>query len=454
MVMQDIERLWEQLLTFIEEGRVIPVIGPELLMVDIDGRTVQLYSYLAEQLANRLQIPPEPADTLNAVACRFLSQSREMGDIYYEINKVMPPLSRLKLPDPLVKLAEIPLLKLFVTTSFDPLLAGVLNKIRYEGRKETQVLSFFPESKTDLSVELDQLDQSTVFHLFGQLSVAPEYAVTDEDVLEYMHALQSKESRPEKLFDAMVNQYLMVIGCPLCGWLGRFFVRIGKKARLIVPSGKTDFLAGDQLQEETQLMEFLQYFSTQTKVFPLGSIEFVDELHRRWFALHPPGQEPEPTEARPEINEPMKNGAVFLSYASEDRSTVMSIKQAFEKAGIEVWFDRNPDALHAGDKFEAKIKTNIEQCSLFVPIISRNTLTTEPRFFRLEWNHAIERKKYYSDSRRFIIPVVIDDTPPNDPNVDETFRHLHWEKVAGGSCRMEFLSEIKQLQRAYRRGNG
>ena len=37
-VNQNTERLWDQLLQFIDEGRVIPVIGPELLMLEIDGQ--------------------------------------------------------------------------------------------------------------------------------------------------------------------------------------------------------------------------------------------------------------------------------------------------------------------------------------------------------------------------------------------------------------------------------
>ena len=287
MVEKNTERLWEQLLEFIEDGRVIPVIGPELLMLDINGKPTLLYCYLAERLANRLQISSEPSDTLNAVACRYLSQGGQREDLYPELKRAMPPLPEIKLPEALVKLAEIRPLNLFVTTSFDPLLAHVLNQVRYGGLEKTQVLAFSPGSTNDLPVALEQLDRATVFHLFGKLTAVPEYAVTDEDVLEFMHALQSRTSRPERLFDALIRQNLIVIGCPLSDWLGRFFVRIGKKERLVISSGKTDFLAGDQLQNETNLAEFLQHFSSRTKVFPMASIEFVNELHRRWIALHP-----------------------------------------------------------------------------------------------------------------------------------------------------------------------
>ena len=208
----------------------------------------------------------------------------------------------------MLKLAAILPLKLFVTTSFDPLLVHALNQVRYGGQEKTQVLTFSPESNKDLPGPVEQLDRATVFHLFGNLSAVPDYAVTDEDVLEFMHALQSKTTRPEKLFDALVKQNLIVIGCPLSDWLGRFFVRIGKKERLIISSGKTDFLVGDQLQNDANLAVFLRHFSSRTKIFPLGSIEFVDELHRRWMELHPASTQPakaidddhQPTRCKPE----------------------------------------------------------------------------------------------------------------------------------------------------------
>jgi TIR domain len=445
------EQLWRQLLSFIEDGRVIPVIGPELLLFDIDGKTTLLYSYLSEQLAKQLHISPEPADTLNAVVCRYLSQGGQREDIYPELKLAMPPPSKFKLPEPLVKLAEIRPLKLFVTTSFDPFLAHVLNQVRYGGLENTQVLDFFPGLKNDLPVALKELDRATVFHLFGKLTTAPEYAVTDEDVLEFMHTLQDQKYQPEKLFDALIKENLIVIGCPLSDWLGRFFVRIGKKERLVNSSGKTDFLVGDQLHNETKLSDFLQHFSSRTKVFPMASIEFVNELHRRWIGLHPTPPPTLPQTPAPPDPDKMKIGAVFLSYASEDRPAVLLIRDALEQAGIDVWFDRNPEALRVGENFENKIKTNIDQCSLFIPIISRNTLTPRPRFFRTEWNYAQDMAGRYPDNWRFIIPVVIDDTPPGASAVPEQFRKLHWERMTAGQASTEFVAEIKHLYRDYQK---
>lgn len=451
MANNDTERLWRQLLTFIEEGCVIPVIGPELLMLGIDGEMKLLYSYLAEQLASRLQISAEPDDTLNAIACRYLAQGGQRDDIYPELKLAMPPLSEINLPEALVKLAEIRSLKLFVTTSFDPLLAHALNQVRYGGQDKTQVLAFSPGSNNDLPTAQEPLDKITVFHLFGKLTAVPNcYVVTDEDVLEFMYALQSRTSRPERLFDILVKQNLMVIGCPLCDWLGRFFVRIVKKERLVVSSGKTDYLAGDQLRNDASLAAFLQHFSCRTKVFPMTSIEFVNELHRRWREKHPPPDDSK-KHIPPLLPPDIPKGAVFLSYASEDRPAVDLIRDALEQVGIDVWFDRSREDLRPGDDFEARIKSNIERCSVFIPIISRNTLTGMPRFFRIEWNYAQEMSLRFPDDWRFIIPVVIDNTPPDESAVPKKFRKLHWESIQDGRIHEEFVKEIIDLYRAYQR---
>jgi|CXWL01.1.fsa_nt_gi hypothetical protein len=454
MVEKNTELLWEQLLSFIKDERVIPIIGPELLKVDIGGETALLYTYLANHLAEKLKIVFESTDTLNTVAGRYISQKKDVReDIYPALMNAMPMLAKDKLPDALVKLAEIRSFKLFVTTSFDPLLVDALNQVRYGGKNETRVLAFSPESKDDLPEEFGQLDRATVFHLFGRLSTIPDYAVTDEDILEFMHALQSKTSRPERLFDALIKQNLMVIGCPLSDWLGRFFVRIGKKERLIVSGGKTDFMAGDQLRNEKNLTEFLHHFSSRTNIFPISSIEFVNELHQRWLALNP--QTTQPVKAiNPSDNEPdkMQKGAVFLSFASEDRAAVKLIRDALDQAGINVWFDE--DKLSSGDKYNSKIKANIDHCSFFIPIISQSALRGGYRDVHAEWNYAHVRATGYLEHEHFILPVIIDNTSPKSDKIPMDFRKeltIDTIQVQVDKGCENFVKKIHELYRNYQR---
>ena len=64
-------------------------------------------------------------------------------------------------------------------------------------------------------------------------------------------------------------------------------------------------------------------------------------------------------------------GAVFLSYASQDAEAAQRICEALGTAGIEVWFDQSE--LRGGDAWDHKIRQQIQDCALFIPVISANT---------------------------------------------------------------------------------
>jgi len=60
--------------------------------------------------------------------------------------------------------------------------------------------------------------------------------------------------------------------------------------------------------------------------------------------------------------------AVFLSYASQDAEAARRIADTLRAAGIEVWFDQSE--LRGGDVWDQKIRHQIRECALFLPIIS------------------------------------------------------------------------------------
>src|SRR5438128_1387841 len=49
----DVEEFWEDLLAFVEDRHVIPVVGGELLTIEDKGRTVPLYRTVAERLLDK-----------------------------------------------------------------------------------------------------------------------------------------------------------------------------------------------------------------------------------------------------------------------------------------------------------------------------------------------------------------------------------------------------------------
>src|SRR5258706_16450406 len=100
--------------------------------------------------------------------------------------------------------------------------------------------------------------------------------------------------------------------------------------------------------------------------------------------------------------------AVFLSYASQDAVAARSICEALRVAGVEVWFDQSE--LRGGDAWDQKIRKQIKECALFVPVISANTQARAEGYFRLEWKLAADRSHLIARDHPFLVPVVIDET--------------------------------------------
>jgi formylglycine-generating enzyme required for sulfatase activity len=65
---------------------------------------------------------------------------------------------------------------------------------------------------------------------------------------------------------------------------------------------------------------------------------------------------------------------IFLSYASQDRVAVEPIHYALAEQGHEIFFDR--EDLPPGEGFDARIRSAIEHCELFVCLLSPDTVDT------------------------------------------------------------------------------
>src|SRR3954469_24990521 len=130
------------------------------------------------------------------------------------------------------------------------------------------------------------------------------------------------------------------------------------------------------------------------------------------------------------------NKAVFLSYASQDADAARRICDALRAAGVEVWFDQSE--LRGGDAWDAKIRKQIKECALFVPVISANTQARGEGYFRLEWKLAVDRSHLMARDQPFLIPLVIDATPDAAARVPAEFRAVQWTRLPRGETPARF----------------
>src|SRR5271163_2560752 len=403
------DEIWEELLAYIEEERVIPIVGPASSTVVADGRPGSLEDYVAENLASRLGFPPEAlasVPTLNEVVSLHLHRSGRREALYPRIRSIVqeaafPP------PKALRQLAEIRQFNLFVTTAFDSLLETAINEVRFDGAPRTQTITYAPNNVCDLETTKHTLIAPTVYHLFGKLSASPNYAISDEDLLEFLYALQSESRRPEHLFDELENNHLLIVGGNFSDWVARIFLRTAKRRRLSDPREVLEILADDRSGNDPGLVAFLGNFSPRTKVFHAGAEAFVDALSERCRERFGKQDSLEPNRRKLRVGD-MPDDAIFISYARDDLAMVRALKEDLEKAGLTIWFDF--DRIGAGDTFDPKIQNNIRRCSLFLPVLSRNTEARSEGFFRREWRYVLDRDLDIDPGKPFIIPIAIDDT--------------------------------------------
>jgi hypothetical protein len=438
--------IWEDLLNYIEEKRVIPIVGPELLKVDTESGPRLLMELLADRLAARLGVDTDPLTkplSLNDVVCSYLTGHGRREEAYTRLRSIMreaafaPPL-------PLRQLAEITDFNLYVSTTFDPLLEQAINLVRFGGAANTDVIAYAPNRVVDLPVEREDLQRPVVYHLLGRLSASPTYVISDEDMLEFICALQSEHLTPEKLFHALEHNHLLVIGSDFSNWLARLFLRMTKRRRLSDPRDVGEILADGHSMRDVRLVSFLQQVSVRTRLFS-GAEAFVAELHRRWTARRKADQREgsaAPMRFLPPARE-MPENAVFISYAREDLPAVQTLKEALDAAGITTWFDM--ERLESGDDYDRKIRGNIARCSFFVPVVSATTQRRNEAYFRREWSYAVDRTRGMADGSVFILPVCIDSTTEAEAIAPERLKALHFARLQGGEPTQEFVHRLQEL---------
>ena len=135
--------------------------------------------------------------------------------------------------------------------------------------------------------------------------------------------------------------------------------------------------------------------------------------------------------------------AVFLSYASQDAAAALRLCEALRAAGVEVWFDQSE--LRGGDAWDQKIRKQIKECALFVPVISANTNARPEGYFRLEWKLAVDRSHLISDDHPFLFPVVIDDTTDAAARVPDRFRETQWTRLNVKETPESLATRVAQL---------
>ena len=451
------EDFWDDLLGHIRDKVLVPVVGPDATVVTVGDQQRTLSSLIGQHLVDRyhLAVPPGSTTMVQAVAAFLRERGRDdVERLYRVINDVITETDP-EPADPLRDLAAIDDLRLFVATTPDRLLAKAVNEVRYHGRPLTRELTFSPNQSTSEQARNAQPAapaDTVVLSLFGQAASTPQYAIHEEDRLEWMHALLSDAaSLPDWLGYPLKHQPMLFVGCEIPDWVGRFLLRMSSNARLSLER-KQFFFVGSPSSREPSLSDFFETYCRRTQVQQLEMEPgaFIAELRARWeqHAGARPGADSDDT-----LAPASDTGTIFISYMREDAVAARRLYDAITGIGGDVWLDER--RILPGDSWEREVLTRIRRTvRLFVPVISANTERAEEGYVFREWAEAANRLQSIP-SRRFIVPVVIDRDYQGDATryrqVPEDFERLHFGRAPDGQPDAELIAMLTTEIRAMRR---
>jgi hypothetical protein len=405
---------WDELLLLIEDRAVVPVVGRELLLLPPDYGGVALEQYVANRLAEELQVSLadlSPAPDMNEVAVAYLRDAGVKAETRKRlIQKRVEAITAERSwdpPEPLKQLAAITDFDLFVNTTTDSLLRQALDAVRFDGAGRTKELAYYTRrTPDDVPPSPRAGGDAFVYQLFGNVASSIDFSVTDEDRIETLHRLQDSRLQPPNLFDELREKNLLFLGCGFPDGLSRILVRTLTNKRLFGSTSRNK-VADSRATGDSSLSLFLQHCGAE--IYVAGSAaDFTAQLLEKWQKRAAPVSapaSPRQSDSRSAAAPTPSASFIFLSYKREDMARVGRLKDALERAGMEVWFDQQD--LTGGDDWDQKIEKGIENCTLFLPVISRSAQTAEGEF-RREWTRALRRAERIPREVPFLIATLID----------------------------------------------
>jgi hypothetical protein len=346
------EQFWQDLLLKIDKGTVVPVIGRELMVVDTPQGPRSFHDVIADRLAENL-IGISPLRAERCPTCGQIHPNQpdaKLGERHADVNDILcgaggtpyfdgnpdnfgeeyllPIVEELEdkyqVPVALQQLVEIPKFNFFVTTTFDTLLERT---IQSQGLELT-TLSRAPSYPNDK--ELGKLvqaradktsDRIFMMYLFGRARAGETFAFSEAQILHHLHEFIATKNVTTRPVDLLREQDLLFIGVNFPDWLARFLIKAVRGSDKLWDRGKPvvkEFIVNSAPSSQG-LETFLDLFmhrKSQTLKERMTSIEFIAELHKRWFARYPQKRAVSPAAPALPFTK-ARNVTVFLSYRKE-----------------------------------------------------------------------------------------------------------------------------------------
>lgn len=445
------DNFWNALLTRIDQGEVVPVVGPGV--VTFGRRDELLYPWLTQRLPAELDPPltfEKPPRDLQEIVDAQRAKGQPIERIYKLLNKIVRD-PDLRPGTTLAGLAAIKGFQLFISATFDPLLPKAVESAFHGGKlDERHLASSLRDACPDLPQELAILEHRFVYQILGCAKPFRDFVVWDDDMFRFLLRLDQQMPLLPKLSEALQNSHFLILGLSFADWLLRFFVQVVKHAPLSELAG-TELFIFEKLApaERDQVVIYFSRLTKQIRILPVDPIDFIAQLYDRWCERHPqPDGDPD-DKNKAHREKHRAPGCVFVSYASPDLEIARYVVSQLQEAGCLVWFDK--EQITIGQVWKEALREAVEErCGLFLSLISGQTSARHTGFNIYERNLAAKRRDTFADNTVFYLPMRIDDAEPlipdNEPRGTKTIQGVRYP---GGHLAPDFIDQIRDLQRQY-----
>ena len=400
-----LERRFSGLVSKIEEGECVLVLGPRLLMpAAVAGGDAPIDDYLAGKLCEDLDDHPTPMTLQRAIAhherekspsaCRSLIQ-----ELNCELDQHTTELHR--------NIAALPF-KLIVSATHDRMMANALRSAGKKNVKESYY-DYCRGVSTDCELSLPTVDAPIVYSLFGRHDHPESMVLDDKNLLDYLVKITRETPALPDVVRATLrapSTVFLFVGFGFTNWWLRLLLKV------LEVTGVENRGISLALEDTST---FAAVASAENKGFFESAGIYIQA--RDWNVLarelaariQPAATAQAAAAAAAEGGGDLGRPLVFLSYATEDADRVVSLRKELQNRNISVWLDRQN--LRAGQNWEAQIARIIKSVDYFVFVqtekMDERDQHRQVGVYNRELKMALERLKDLPYATEFLFHVTI-----------------------------------------------
>jgi hypothetical protein len=435
---------WKTIIHTISRKNCILMLGPEASpgKVNENGHTKPLTGILANELAEKIKAKIEARkidpDDLLQVAHYYCMEEGRNGleakvERFYE--------EHLQLTGDFHKdLAALPFY--FTVTSCPDRM--FYNALRETGREPVSRGYNFRGAASEM-VTMGSIDAPLLFNLYGCIDEPESLVLTENDLLDFLIAVVSgnpplPKNVVSELHDS--NKSFLFLGFGFKQWYLRVLLHVLKGDKKQAHSfALEEFPQGEKEFQRTIL--FFQEGDCKIHIYNKELKSFVKELRERYEKEGgpvTPGAEVKPPAGAGEEVGAAGSPNVFICHAGENKEFAGFLCEKLRGEGFNPWLDKA--SLRGGDQWDDVIKKAIEKEIDYVVILqSRDLAKKFAGYVNKEINMALDRQETFRRGIRFIIPVIIDDSP-----LLEELEHLHTIDLSARENAGELIKTIRRDQ--------